>query len=84
MVRSDADVRPIFTYFFPFPWVEAKPGAVGIYRLEVNSQGTVAAVTILKSMGSELDVRVMKTFVGWRAKPGPLRIVDISLQVGTP
>jgi hypothetical protein len=79
VVRSDADARPIFTYFFPFPRVEAELGAVGVYRLEVNSQGTVAAVTILKSMGSAVDVPVMKTFVGWRAKPGPVRIVDISL-----
>ena len=77
MVRSDADARQIFTYF-PCPWVAARPGAVGVYRLEVNSQGTVAAVTILKSMGPRRDTRVMQTFVGWRAKPGPLRIVDIS------
>src|ERR1700693_594249 len=81
MVRSDADARQIFTYF-PCPWVAARSGAVGVYRLEVNSQGTVAAVTILKSMGPRRDVRVMKTFVGWRAKPGPLRLVDISWQMG--
>jgi hypothetical protein len=81
MVRSDADARQIFTYF-PSPWVAARPGAVGVYRLEVNSQGTVAAVTILKSMGPIRDTRIMKTFVGWRAKPGPLRVVDISWQMG--
>jgi len=80
MVRSDFDARQIFTYF-PSPWVAARPGAVGVYRLEVNSQGTVAAVTILKSMGPRRDVRVMKTCVGWLAKPGPLRIVDISWQM---
>jgi hypothetical protein len=80
IVRSDADARQIFTYF-PCPWVAARSGAVGVYRLEVNSQGTVAAVTILKSMGPRRDTRVMQTFVGWRAKPGPLRIVDISWQM---
>ncbi len=63
MVRSDADARQIFTYF-PCPRVAARPGAVGVYRLEVNSQGTVVAVTILKSMGPRRDVRVMQTFVG--------------------
>jgi len=81
IVRSDADARQIFTYF-PCPWVAARSGAVGVYRLEVNSQGTVAAVTILKSMGPRRDTRVMQTFVGWRAKPGPLRIVDISWLMG--
>lgn len=78
MVHSGGDAQRIFTYFPSPPWVTARPRAVGLYRLEVNSQGTVAAVTILKSMGSELDVTVMKTLVNWRAKPGPLRIVDIS------
>jgi hypothetical protein len=81
IVRSDADARQIFTYF-PCPSVEARPGAVGLYRLEVNSQGNVAAVTILKSMGPRRDTRVMQTFVGWRAKPGPLRMVDISWVMG--
>jgi hypothetical protein len=81
MVRSDADARQIFTYA-PYPWVEVGPRAVGVYRLEVNSQGTVAAVTILKSMGSATDVSVMKTFVRWRAEPGSRRIVDISWQMG--
>jgi hypothetical protein len=81
MVRSDADARQIFTYF-QCPWVAARPGAFGVYRLEVNSQGAVAAVTILKSMGRRRDARVMQTCVGWRAKPGPLRLVDISWQMG--
>lgn len=76
MVRSDADAQQIFTYA-PYPLVAAPPGAACVYRLEVNSQGTVAAVTILKSMGPRRDATAMKTFVGWRAKPGPLRIVDI-------
>lgn len=80
MIRSDDDARQIFTYF-PSPEVAATAGTLGVYRLEVNSQGTVAAVTILKSMGPSRDARVMKTCVGWRAKSGPLRIVDISLQM---
>lgn len=77
VVRSDADARQIFRYY-TFPWVAAKPGAVGVYRLEVDPQGNVQAVTILKSLGPQRDIRVMKTCVGWRAKPGPLRVVDIS------
>ncbi len=77
MVRSDADAQQIFTYF-PSPWIAARPGAVGMYRLELDPQGTVAAVTILRSMGPIRDSRIMKTFVTWRAKPGALRVVDIS------
>jgi hypothetical protein len=79
-VGSDADARKTFTYF-PYPRVEAPAGAMGVYRLEVNPQGAVAAITILKSMGSAMDVTPMKTFVQWRAKPGPLRIVDLGWQI---
>lgn len=54
---------------------------MGIYRLEVNPQGAVAAVTILKSMDERVDVSVMRSCVKWRARPGPLRIVDMSLRM---
>jgi hypothetical protein len=77
IVRSDADAQQIFTYF-PCPSVAARSGAVGVYRLEVNSQGNVAAVTILKSMGPLRDARIMKMLITWRARPGSLRAVDIS------
>jgi len=52
----------------------------GVYRLEVSPDGTVAAVTILKSMGSTRDAASVKAFVKWRAKPGPLRIVDFGVR----
>ena len=78
MVRSDTDARQIFTYFIS-PSIAARPGAVGIYRVEVNPQGSVAAVTILKSMGHIRDIHILKTLVTWRAKPGSLRVVDLSL-----
>ena len=81
MVRSNADVRQIFTYF-PHPPMEDRYGRVGTYRVEVSSEGTVAAVTILKSMDPVSDTRIIKIFVTWRAKPGPLRVVDISLRAG--
>src|SRR6516165_11868255 len=81
MVRSNADVRQIFTYF-PHPPMEARYGRVGTYGVEVSSEGTVAAVTILKSMDPVSDTRIMKIFATWRAKPGPLRVVDISLWAG--
>ena len=80
MIRSDDDARQIFTYF-QTPWVYAKSGAFGIYRLEVNAQGAVVSVTILKSMGPVRDARIMKTLVSWRAKSGLVRFVDISLRM---
>ena len=83
---SDAKVRQVFTYF-PYPqlpdryWTGGRT-TTGLYRIEVNEQGNVTAVTILKSMGHFLDVTSMKTFVKWRGKPGPLRVVDVPWQVG--
>ena len=62
--------------------MEDRYGRVGTYRVEVSSEGTVAAVTILKSMDPVSDTRIIKIFVTWRAKPGPLRVVDISLRAG--
>ena len=79
LIRSDADARQTFTYF-PYPPPVSQ--GVGIYRLEVNPKGDVAAVTVLKSMGSAMDVTAMKTFVTWRAKPGPRRSVDVGYRTG--
>ena len=84
--NSDAKARQIFTYF-PYPqlpdgyWTGGRT-TTGLYRIEVNEQGNVTAVTILKSMGYFLDVTSMKTFVKWRGKPGPLRVVDVPWKVG--
>jgi outer membrane biosynthesis protein TonB len=80
VINSDSDARKIFTYF-RFPRAQAPPGTTGAYRLEVNPDGTVAAVTILKSMGSAMDAGSMKAFTKWRAEPGPLRIVDVGRQI---
>jgi hypothetical protein len=80
VINSDSDARKIFTYFV-FPPTEAPPGTTGLYRLEVSPEGTVTAVTILKSMGSAMDVTSMKTFVKWRAEPGSLRIVDVGRKI---
>ncbi len=46
-------------------------GDHGRLWLEVNPEGAVAAVSILKSMGKEMDIASMKAFVRWRAVPGP-------------
>ena len=44
----------------------------GIFRMHVNKQGSVDAITILKSTGhKELDVLAMKALIDWRGKPGP-------------
>ena len=76
-INSDSDVRKIFT-FFEYPKLNLPAGKTGLYRVEIDPQGSVAAVTIVKSIGAEADVTMMKAFVRWRAEPGPLRIVDIS------
>ncbi len=80
MINSDSEARKIFTYF-RFPPALAPPGTTGAYRLEVNPEGAVAAVTILKSMGSAMDAASMKAFVRWRAEPGYLRIVDVGRKI---
>jgi hypothetical protein len=80
VINSDSDARKIFTYF-RFPPALAPPGTTGAYRLEVNPDGTVAAVSILKSMGKDMDTASMKAFVRWRAAPGPLRIVDVGRKI---
>ena len=80
VIHDDSDARKIFNYF-QFPGVHAPVGTTGLYRIEVSPDGTVAAVTILKSMGSAQDVTFMKAFVQWRAAPGPLRIVDVPRRI---
>jgi hypothetical protein len=87
VVKSDADAQQIFTSFWFPRWIFfnywSQPLATGIYRLEVNPAGGVSAVTILKSMGGPMDIRAMKTFVRWRAKPGSLRLVDVHCMIPT-
>jgi hypothetical protein len=53
----------------------------GVYRLEVDAKGSIAAISILKSMGRPLDVLAMKTFVHWQAHPGVARNIDVPWRV---
>ncbi|HEY6069836.1 MAG TPA: hypothetical protein VIU85_00580, partial [Chthoniobacterales bacterium] len=55
----------------------------GLYRVEVNEKGKVAAVTILKGISPSADTGVMKTLTAWYAKPGPVRIVDVPVPYAT-
>jgi hypothetical protein len=91
LVHNDEEARKVFT-FFPYPqfpdtyqpdWSRPQPSDLGIYRLEVTPEGTVSAVTMLKHANRMMDVISMKTFVRWRAKPGPLRVVDVFISFGS-
>jgi hypothetical protein len=90
VVRNDTEAKKVFTYF-PYPpypdWYHPDlsrphPPDIGAYRIEVTPEGTVSAVTMLKSANRMMDVISMKTFVRWRAKPGPLRVVDVICSFG--
>jgi len=89
LVHNDAEAKKVFT-FFPYPQFpdtyqpdESRPADLGIYRLEVTPGGTISAVTLLKSANRMMDVISMKTFTRWRAKPGPLRAVDVFISFGS-
>jgi len=91
LVRNDAEAKRVFTYF-PYPrppdWYHPDeshphPPDIGVYRIELTPEGAVSAVTILKSANRMMDVISMKTFVRWRAKPGPPRVVDVPCSFGT-
>jgi hypothetical protein len=89
LVHNDAEAKQVFTYF-PYPEFpdtyqpdESRPADLGIYRLEVTPEGTVSGVTMLKSANRMMDVISMKTFVRWRAKPGPLRVIDVFISFGS-
>ncbi|HEV2047352.1 MAG TPA: hypothetical protein VGQ95_12245 [Chthoniobacterales bacterium] len=82
VTAGDSDIRKEFTYF-PYPLLPTNlriiaPNASGLYRVEVSPEGNVTAVTILKTLGKRLDGLVLRTFITWKAKPGPLRCVDIN------
>jgi hypothetical protein len=91
LVHNDAEAKKVFTYF-PYPrppdWYHPDesyphPPDIGVYRIEVTPEGTVSAVTIVKNANRMMDVISMKTLVRWRAKPGPLRVVDVFCSFGT-
>jgi TonB family protein len=88
-VLSGANLKQIFTYF-PYPTLPteyqfSKINGNGMYRLTIDAQGAVAQIQILKRFGHPVvDLTVLKTFVRWRAKPGPTRIVDVGWWFITP
>jgi TonB family protein len=52
----------------------------GVFRMHVDEQGRVTAITILKSTGhKELDVLAMKALVAWRGKPDPKWELDMPI-----
>jgi TonB family protein len=81
---GDKDLAKVFNYF-PYPPMPSDARnrklplrRTGIYRIEVNPDGKVAAITILKTSGRSMDYAALKTFANWKAKPGPLRVVDVT------
>ena len=80
--KSGADLKQIFTYF-PYPTLPpeyyfSNISGTGMYRLTIDPQGAVTQIQILERLGPPvIDLTVLKTFVSWRAKPGPMRIVDV-------
>jgi TonB family protein len=52
----------------------------GVFRMHIDEQGRVVAITILKSTGhKELDIVAMKALVEWRGKPGPKWDLDMPI-----
>jgi hypothetical protein len=85
-VNSEPDARRILAHFITreglFPGNTTFLGGSvtkGVYRLEVDSQRKVVAITVLKNVNRDIDLRAMKSLVTWRAKQGPSRVVDVSL-----
>jgi hypothetical protein len=106
-VRSRADIKQTLTYS-PYPVVPSElegyagsqVGGAGTYRVNVDGQGAVIRVTILKGFTvtaayderfsnlkgnpvPALDQVMLQALKRWRAKLGPLRVVDIYWSFGT-
>lgn len=79
VVKSGAQLKEIFTYFpYPVPPTGLQsPNVSGLYQLTIDPQGTVSQIKIVKTMGPIMDVTALKTLIRWKAKPGPLRMVDV-------
>ena len=77
VLKSVDDAKQFFTYSPTIAIPEVPQPQDGLYRIEVNEKGKVAAVTILKGISPNADTWVIKELVAWYAKPGPLRIVDV-------
>jgi TonB family protein len=81
---SDAEWKAIFIRTprpdYPYNLRRLRITGSGVFRLYVDKQGTVTSVRILKSTRhQELDAEALKAFMHWRAKPGPLREVDMPI-----
>lgn len=77
VLRRTEDAKQVFIYSPQMGIPEVPEPHDGLYRVEVNEKGKVAAVTILKGISPNADRFVMTQLVGWYAKPGPIRIVDV-------
>ena len=90
VVKSRADQNQIFSYH-PYPAISneirfSQIYGTGLYRLTVDAQGAVTQIQILRRFyGSyysqtgfipEFDKLMLQSLIRWRAKPGPLRVVD--------
>ena len=83
VLKSAAEAKQVFVYSSMLGIPEVPEPHDGLYRLEVNEKGKVAAVTILRGISPNADTILMKQFVSWYAKPGPLRVVDIPVLYAT-
>jgi TonB family protein len=86
VVNSFEDAKRIFDYsprpIPPTEYMFARVSGTGRYRLTIDEQGAVTQVQILKRLGVDaLDVTILKTFIRWRAKTGPLRVVDVTFRM---
>jgi TonB family protein len=86
VVNSDAQAKQVFTYFpYPIPPNEyrfSNLATTGMYRLTIDAEGVVTQIQILKRFGvPAIDADALKTFIRWRAKPGPPRIVDVGWRI---
>jgi len=83
ILKSTDDAKQVFVYSSMLGIPEVPEPHDGLYRVEINEKGKVAAVTIVKGISPNADTFVMKQLVAWYAKPGPLRIVDVPVPYAT-
>jgi hypothetical protein len=83
VLKSTDDAKQVFVYASMLGIPEVPEPHDGLYRIEINEKGKVAAVTILKGISPNADTFVMKQLVAWYAKPGPMRIVDVPVPYAT-
>ena len=83
VLRSIDDAKQVFIYSSMLGIPEVPQPQNGLYRVEVNEKGKVAAVTILRGISPNADTFVMKQLVAWYAKPGSIRVVDVPVIYAT-